>query len=151
MNKAIVDEIRRTIVLPVPQTKVWQAITDPEKITKWFGTIAVIDRLEAGEPIVFGWEGDENCRGIITEVTPEDTFAFQWEAGKNENSRDASLEELPMTLVTYNLESVVGGTRLTVVETGFASLPEHLKVRQFEENTSGWNAELKDLEAFLVG
>jgi uncharacterized protein YndB with AHSA1/START domain len=150
MNQSIIDEIRRTIVLPVPQTKVWEAITDPDKITKWFGTSATIERLAVDEPISFGWEGDREARGVITEVTPEDTFAFKWEAGKNENDPTSPLDQLPMTLVTYKLEPVAGGTRLTVVETGFASLPVHLRVRQFEENVTGWKAELKDLEAFLV-
>ncbi len=50
----------------------------------------------------------------------------------------------------FSLESVGEGTRLTLVESGFAALPEDAYDHRFEENSSGWTAELKDLSVYLA-
>ena len=57
------------------------------------------------------------------------------------------IQEETLTLVTFQLEDAGSGTRLTVVETGFASLPAG--VGSYEENSSGWTYELNELKEFL--
>ena len=143
----IQNEIRRTIVLPVSRDKVWDAITNPAKLVQWFGDRVEFDKLAVGEMMLFGWEEDL-FRGIIAGISPKYRFAYRWEAGKN--NQETPFAEIHTTLVTFNLDEVPEGTRLTMVETGFADLPENLKLRQFEENTSGWNAELKDLQDYFL-
>jgi uncharacterized protein YndB with AHSA1/START domain len=59
------------------------------------------------------------------------------------------IDEAPSTLVTFSLTADDGKTLVKVVETGFASLPEDMRARSLEENTSGWKSEFSDLEAFL--
>jgi Activator of Hsp90 ATPase homolog 1-like protein len=42
------------------------------------------------------------------------------------------------TYVEFTLEPVGAGTRLTVVETGFAQLPEDAHHKAYDGNTQGW-------------
>jgi len=58
-------------------------------------------------------------------------------------------DEMPTTLVTFKLDDVPEGTRMTLIESGFASLPEHLRRSSYQENSSGWDEELVDLAAYL--
>lgn len=141
------NEIRRTIILPTSRDKVWEAITNPTQIVKWFGDRVEFDNLAVGEMMLFGWEEDL-FRGIIADVAPKHRFAYHWEAGKN--NLETPFTKISTTLVTFTLEEVPEGTKLTLIETGFAALPEELKLWQFQENTSGWNAELKDLQDYFL-
>ncbi len=49
------------------------------------------------------------------------------------------------TYVEFTLEPVGTDTRLTVVETGFAQLPEDAYRKAYEGNTEGWARELGEL------
>ncbi len=53
------------------------------------------------------------------------------------------------TYVEFTLEPVGAGTRLTVVETGFAQLPDDAYGKAFDGNTEGWASELGELVAYL--
>lgn len=141
------NEIRRTITLPASRDKVWDALTNPAKIAKWFGNRVEFDNLAVGEMILFGWEEDL-VRGVIANVSPKSRFAYEWEAGRN--NLDTPFEEMTTTLVAFNLEEVPEGTRLTMVETGFSALPGDLKLWQFKENNSGWDVELQDLQNYFL-
>ncbi len=33
------DRIERTMVLPAPRERVWEAITKPEQLARWFGVL----------------------------------------------------------------------------------------------------------------
>ena len=52
-----------------------------------------------------------------------------------------------MTRVEFTLEPHPDGTRLRVVESGFASLPPELRVR--ESHVEGWQRELGELAHYL--
>ena len=51
--------------------------------------------------------------------------------------------------VEFTLVPTGGGTRLTVVESGFAQLPEDSYRKAFEANTDGWASELGELVEYL--
>jgi uncharacterized protein YndB with AHSA1/START domain len=53
------------------------------------------------------------------------------------------------TYVEFTLTPTGSGTRLTVVETGFAQLPEDLHRAAFEGNIEGWASELGELVEYL--
>ena len=53
------------------------------------------------------------------------------------------------TYVEFTLEPVGPGTRLTVVETGFAQLPEDVYRKAYDGNADGWAKELGELVAYL--
>lgn len=143
---SVQDEIRREMNFPVARERVWTAITDPARLEQWFGTRAEFKRLVAGEPIIFGWD-EQLCRGVIAEVEPPSRFAYRWHSQTSD--METPFDEIPSTLVTFTLDEVPDGTRLTLVESGFASLPPTIRNAAFRENASGWDAELNDLQGYL--
>jgi uncharacterized protein YndB with AHSA1/START domain len=76
---------------------------------------------------------------VIEAVEPTHRFAFRWQADPG---------EMPMTLVEFTLEPHPTGTRLRVVESGFASLPPERRTR--EGHVEGWQHELGDLAEYLA-
>lgn len=140
-----VDRIEREVLVPAVIERVWQALTAAEELARWFGDVAELD-LREGEAAKFGWtEYDNTFDAVVEVVDPPSRFAFRWAA-----LPDSKVEEGPSTLVEFTLEAVAEGTRVRVVETGFASLPDELYQRQLDENTSGWKAELQDLVEYAA-
>lgn len=139
-----IDEIRRELVVAAPIEKVWEALTTPEHLSMWFGDSAEVD-LRPGGRARFGWsEFDASSEAIVEIVDRPFRFSFRWESLKDTPVEQAS------TLVEFSLESVGEGTRLILVESGFADLPEDAYDHRFEENSSGWTAELEDLSVYLA-
>lgn len=140
------NTIERQVLLNAPREKVWDAITRAELVSRWFGSDTEIPSLNVGQEIAFGWASENyTCRAIIERVEPMSVFAYKWEHG--DVNLDRPIAEETLTLVTFTLEDVDGGTRLTLVETGFDSLPEG--VGSYDENSSGWTYELNELVEFL--
>jgi uncharacterized protein YndB with AHSA1/START domain len=136
------DSIEREVILPVPAARVWPALTQADQLGAWFGTQASID-LRLGGEVVFTWDGSTGprgaSRGVIETVEPTLRFAFRWQANPGEP---------PTTRVEFTLEPHIEGTRLLVVESGFASLPPEL--RTHERHVGGWQRELGDLAQYLA-
>ena len=138
------DSIEREVILPVPPARVWAALTRPDQLSAWFGTQATIDLCPGGE-IIFTWDGSSGpCgthRGVIETVEPPKRLAFRWHSGP---------DNVPMTRVEFTLQPHPEGTRLRLVESGFASLPPELRGGLHERNTSGWQRELGELAQYLA-
>jgi uncharacterized protein YndB with AHSA1/START domain len=138
-----VDEIRRELVIDAPIERVWEALTSAEQLRKWFGDIAEID-LRPGGRARFGWtEYDSVSEAIVDVVDAPTRFVFRWEAVDTRSVEEVS------TSVEVTLEPLGDGTRPTMVESGFSTLPDGVYDRAFQANTSGWTAELKDLTEYL--
>lgn len=84
----------------------------------------------------FDWPAQH--RGVIEAVEPTHRFAFRWQS---------NVGDVPMTRVEFTLELHAEGTRLRVVESGFATLPPEL--RAHARNAEGWQRELADLARYL--
>jgi uncharacterized protein YndB with AHSA1/START domain len=140
----IPDSIERELILPVPPERVWTALTRPDQLSAWFGTQATIDLRPGGE-VIFTWDGSTGPRGtnrgVIEVVEPPNRFAFRWQL---------SPDTVQMTRVEFMLQPHPEGTRLRLVESGFASLPPELRGGCHESNTRGWQRELGELAQFLV-
>jgi uncharacterized protein YndB with AHSA1/START domain len=138
------DSIEREVILPVPPTRVWTALTRPDQLSAWFGTAATID-LRPGGAVTFTWDGSTGPsgagRGVIETVEPPKRFAFRWQA---------VADNVAMTRVEFTLEAHPEGTRLRVVESGFASLPAELRGGGHADHTEGWRRELGELAQYLA-
>jgi uncharacterized protein YndB with AHSA1/START domain len=138
----IPDRIEREMLLAVPVERVWAALTDPAELVKWFGDGAEIDLRPGGAGLLSFGEG--RCPLEIVAVEPMRRFAYHWVPGSGQN-------EVPVegnrTLVDFTLEATDGGTRLRMVESGFASI-ENPAVRS--GNVEGWTGELGELESHLL-
>jgi uncharacterized protein YndB with AHSA1/START domain len=135
------DAIEREVILPVPPARVWAALTHADQLGAWFGTQASIDLRPGGE-VVFTWDGSTGprgtSRGVIDTVEPTRRLAFRWQAQPGEPAT---------TRVEFTLEPHAQGTRLLVVESGFASLPREWRTR--ESHVEGWQRELAELAQYL--
>ncbi|MFI6429981.1 SRPBCC family protein [Rhodococcus oryzae] len=147
-GQATVDEgrytVSRTVVINATRDRVWQALTDPEHIAKWFGQRAVIDSLTVGARGVFSWDEHGDMPLEIIEVDAPDRFGYRWgHLGEPDLSRG--------TDVRFTLRELGGSTELTVVETGFDRVSDVESERRdaLEGNRQGWNAELDELVAYL--
>jgi len=142
------DEIVREVLLPAPRERVWEAITRPEHLSKWFGTGAEVD-LRPGGTIAFSWEQfDDQAPGEIEVVDEPRRFVFRWHPFGH--LKDVDVDPALRTRVEFTLDDDPAGTRLTVRETGFASLPEAIAARSLEDNTGGWKTELQELHDYLA-
>ncbi len=98
-----------------PASKVWAALTDPDQIQQYlFGTRAATD-WQVGSPITWKgeWQGKTyEDKGTILQVVPERLIqTTYW-------SSMAGLPDTPENYkkVTYELEPVKDGTRLTIIQ-----------------------------------
>lgn len=157
------DRIEKSIVLHAPLARVWRAISDSREFGAWFG-------LDVDGPFVAGQriaaritptkvdaevaKSQEPYRGKPFELTVETieherTFSFRWHPYAIEPGVDYSAE--PSTLVTFTIEPVSGGTRLTIVESGFDRIPLERRAKAFTANEGGWEAQTHLIEKYLVG
>ena len=56
MTVTVQDTIERQLVIPVARQRIWDAISAPDQIAKWFSDNVTM-QLEPGSPIVFHWDG----------------------------------------------------------------------------------------------
>jgi uncharacterized protein YndB with AHSA1/START domain len=136
------DRIERTVELPHPPGKVWAALTTAEGLAAWFGDEATID-LRPGGPAQLRWTGGQSVGMRVERVEEPAVFGFTWQI-------NGLPEDDPRrTYVEFTLEPWGAGTRLTVVETGFAQLPDDVYGKEYGGHVDGWRRELGELAGYL--
>jgi uncharacterized protein YndB with AHSA1/START domain len=136
------DRIERTLEVSHPPAKVWAALTTAEGLGTWFGHEATID-LRPGGSGRLKWSGGETAELRVERVEEPSVFGFTWHiSGLPEG-------DPRRTYVEFTLEPVGAGTRLTVVESGFAQLSGEAHRKAFDDNTEGWASELGELADYL--
>lgn len=139
---AFPDRIERTLDIAHPPTMVWAALTTADGLASWFGHEATID-LRPGGAATMTWTSGDRADMRIERVEEPTVFGFTWHIyGLPE-------DDPRRTYVEFTLEPVGAGTRLTVVESGFAQLPEDEYRKAYDGNTGGWASELDELVAYL--
>ena len=137
------DRIERTVQLAAPPDRVWAALTTAKGLSAWFGDDATID-LRPGGAATMKWDAEGfTARMRVERVEEPRVFGYTWQIyGLPE-------DDPRRTYVEFTLEPFGTGTRLTVVETGFAQLPDGTHRTAFGANTEGWAKELGELAAYL--
>jgi uncharacterized protein YndB with AHSA1/START domain len=136
------DRIERVVDIKHPPAKVWAAITTAEGLASWFGEQATID-LRPGGAAKLTWGGGYSNAMRVERVEEPVAFGFTWHINGLPD------EDPRRTYVEFTLEPVGEGTRLTLVETGFAQLPGDDYDRARGGNSEGWARELGELVDFL--
>ena len=77
---------------------------------------------------------------VVKRLEPQRVFAFEW--------RDVGSTE-PATRVTFQLEEISTGTRLTITESGFSALSESRRLEMFRENTKGWEEQARNITTYV--
>jgi uncharacterized protein YndB with AHSA1/START domain len=142
-NATIPDTIERSTELPHPVDRVWAALTDPAEFGRWFSQSASWE-LREGAPMTMTWDEHGTAPGVIVAVEPTTRFAYRW------GSEDRPLEPGQSTLVEWTLApNADGGTTLSVVESGFATL--YNGPQQIVDNTGGWKEQFDNITRYLAG
>jgi len=137
------DRIERTVELAHPPATVWVALTTAEGLAGWFGNEAAID-LRPGGAAWMRWTGEGFTASMRVERVEEPrVFGFTWRIYGLPD------DDPRRTYVEFTLEPVATGTRLTVVESGFAQLPDDAHHKAYDGNTDGWAKELGELAGYL--
>jgi uncharacterized protein YndB with AHSA1/START domain len=142
----VADRIEQEILIDAPPEVVWELVTDPAHLGAWFGDAAEID-LRPGGDAAFTWEEGGRFLGRVERVEPPRFFSYRWARPK-----DTPPAEGNSTLVEFSLSAEGEGTRLRVVESGFATLArsEDEKAEHFADNTEGWTVELGHLREYAA-
>lgn len=150
MSSASTDRIEKEIVLESPRSRVWRAVTDVREFNQWFG-VTLESPFNAGNVT----SGKINIPGYehvvltawVEKIEPEHFFSFRWHPHAIKAGVDYSREET--TLVEFRLEEVTGGTKLTIIESGFDKLPESRRLEAFKSNDGGWASQTKRIADFI--
>jgi uncharacterized protein YndB with AHSA1/START domain len=136
------DRIERTVEIAHPPARVWAALTTADGLSAWFGQEASIE-LSPGGSASMRWDGGHVANMRVERVEEPTVFGFTWHVyGLPE-------DDPRRTYVEFTLEPAGSGTRLTVVESGFAQLPPDAHGTAFNGNTQGWASELGELVDYL--
>lgn len=142
---AFPDRIERTIQLAQPPEQVWAALTTAEGLGTWFGNSAQVD-LRVGGEVKLTWDSGDTAVLTVERLEPPRVFGYTWRI-------DGLPDDDPRrTYVEFTLEPTGAGTTLTMVESGFAQLPDgDGHTTAYSGNTRGWTHELGELVAYLDG
>jgi len=144
---ADLSRIERSVFIRAPRARVWRAITNVAEFSAWFRVVAEGEfapgarvRMTSTHP---------GCEGIvffieIADVEPERTFSWRWHPGAQQPPEDE-----PQTLVEFHLTEEDGGTRVTVIESGFEQISLARRAAAFEDNTKGWEFQLNALDGYV--
>ena len=136
------DRIERTVQLAHPPGKVWAALTTADGLAAWFGNAATID-LRPGGSARMSWTDGSTVDMRVERVEEPTVFGFTWQI------YGLPKDDPRRTYVEFRLEPVSTGTRLTVVESGFAQLPADAHGNAYDGNVQGWARELGELADYL--
>lgn len=134
------DRIEKVVDLAAPVSRVWEALTDYQRFGDWFN-VKLDQPFEPGarstgrmtEP------GFEYMPWLATveRMEPQRLFSFRWHDYDEKSGKDVSQQ--PATLVEFHLEEIPAGTRLTIIESGFAAMDEPRRLEAMRSNTQGWD------------
>jgi uncharacterized protein YndB with AHSA1/START domain len=151
MSPSDTDRIVRTVDLRAPRSRVWRALTDPAEFGAWFG-VKVAGAFAPGARVrgAITHPGYEHVTWdiVIERMEPERLFSWRWHPYAVEPGVDYSKE--PPTLVVFELEEIAGGTRLTVVESGFDQVPLARRAQAYRMNGGGWTAQVESIQRYLA-
>jgi uncharacterized protein YndB with AHSA1/START domain len=144
------DRIERETVINAPVERVWELITEPEHVGRWFGDAGAEIDLRPGGEMVLRWTEYGTSHGRVVAVEPRTRFSYRWAPFKDPGGEEPVAGN--STLVEFTLQPEGDGTRLRVVESGFASLAasEEQRAENVKGNTDGWRHELEELREYAA-
>lgn len=110
--------------------RLWQALTDPDEVSKWMAYPARIDLRPGGEYHVdFSRDNSGELDGVIVRVEPERLLAYVW----------------GYSVIEWTIEPDGDGCRYTFADHGNPTTEAGVDI------SAGWHAWLDSLDAHLDG
>jgi uncharacterized protein YndB with AHSA1/START domain len=120
--------------------EVWRGLTSPEFTKQYWHRTNIESDFSVGSPIRFLLEsGDVGCEGEILIANHPLELAYTWRFPNNPETKDESPSR-----VTFRLEPIPVGTRLTVIHDQFPD-----DSRMLEMVRDGWPLVLAGLKTLL--
>ncbi len=128
------------VVIAKPPEEVWKGLTNPEFTRQYWHKTEVRSDFAVGSAIEFmTGDGHVGCEGEILSATYPTELAYTWRFPRNpETSKE------PHSRVTFRLEAIAAGTKLTVVHDQF---PSNSKMYDLVE--PGWPLVICGLKTLL--
>ncbi len=130
------DKISKQHQYQHPIQKVWEAISQEEKISQWF--IQANFKAEVGFEYTFIHE-QTKIRGKVLKANPVFELVYTWIVS------GTGVE----TTVSWVLEENTEGTLLTLEHSGLSQYPGETAVVMFENFDGGWTSCLNNLQTYL--
>ncbi len=132
--------------IDAPLEDTWAILTGPEQIREWFQLERISADMRPGGDLVFHWAEHGTHYARVEALEPPSRFAFRWTLVSGEPIREGN-----STLVEFTLETEGRGTRLRVLESGFASLDggEEAQRTHIEQNTGGWTGTFEGIARYV--
>ena len=149
MSTQLQDVIEREIVIGAPRERVYAALTDPAQLAQWFPD-RVEGEIKPGERPVFDF-GEYGRHSVYVVATdPVSYVAYRWIPGAIHVPAGFIGDVLkePNTLCEFRLEETAEGTRVRLLESGFASLPPAFYAQSVKDNEGGWDVMIVRLKRF---
>jgi uncharacterized protein YndB with AHSA1/START domain len=106
--------VERSVTLQSPIDEVWDALTDPHQLSSWFGALVDLDVRPGGTGRFVSDDGEVRDAVVVAVDAPRHVTFQWWPVTDGGRSVGPST-----TRVSFDLEPIEDGTRLTVVERGF--------------------------------
>ncbi|MDO8248804.1 MAG: SRPBCC family protein [Rhodoferax sp.] len=148
----LTDRIEKDVLLKVPLARVWRALSNAEEFGDWFG-VALKGKIFAVGQHVQGPITSPGYEHVVFDVLiermePQRLLAFRWHPYAVNPTVDYSQE--PTTLVEFELKAVEGGTLLSVVESGYDSVPPERRLEAFRMNSGGWDEQMENVKKHVA-
>lgn len=133
---------KASIMINASVERVWEALTTPQLIKKYFFNTDAHSDWKKGSPITFTgeWEGKTyHDKGTILDVEKNKLFKYTYWSSMS------GIEDKPenYVVITYELAEDNGKTRLSITQ---ENIPDEKTREHSEEN---WNKVLKNLKDML--
>jgi uncharacterized protein YndB with AHSA1/START domain len=141
------DRIEKQVFLKAPRSRVWRAVVDADEFGAWFGVRlqgAFAEGVTIRGQITYPGYEHVTMEMRVERIEPERYFAYRWHPYAIDPAVDYSSE--PTTLVEFTLEEAEGGTRLTILESGYDRVPLARRAEAFRMNEQGWSEQTRNIE-----
>jgi len=141
--------LQKRLAIRAPAAVVFQALTEPAELERWFPTSAEADSKPGGA-YRFRFESAESPgrsyvrEGTVLDAHPNRRLAWSWRAPIRE---DAPGEEAPETRVDIALAEKAGVTEIVLTHSGFGYGPDW--DRSLERHSEEWGFFVLNLRRML--
>ncbi len=149
------DAVEKTIEVKAARSRVWRALCNAKEFGTWFSVahpFELVGDFVPGAQIT--WRAKIDGRDVqqhfctIERVEPEHLLAFRWVPYEIEPGDDHTKH--PTTRIEFRLSEVANGTRIDVVESGFAKLPADKQYKR-DQNAEGWESQIHAIAQHVLG
>lgn len=134
-----------------PVAEVFEAVADPDKLSRYFTTGGARGRLETGATVAWGFADFPGAFAVdVVEVVPNERIVLRWEASEGAVDHESGTYEPGgyQTTVTMTFEPLgEARTLVTIAEEGWRETEGGLKASY--DNCMGWSQMLCALKAWV--